>query len=75
MEESSLTNSYFCCLTVVYVDFLTVIDADIPGVGYIARAEERGAAEGWDHVDCACRIPEGVLEKANIRRWCWAAVW
>ena len=75
MEDSNFANSNFSCLSIIDADFFSIIDADVSGLGKLACAEEQGAAEQWDHVDCACRVPEGVLEKAHVRRWQWVAVW
>ena len=66
LEDRGLADCYFCCSSVVNIYFLAVVDADVPGVGELARAEEQGAVEGWDHVDCACSVPDGVLEKADV---------
>ena len=57
MEDSGFADSNFSCLSIIDVDFLPVVDADIPGVGDLALTEEQGTAEGWDHVDGACRVP------------------
>ena len=75
MEDGSFANSNFSRSSIINVDFFFIIDANLSGVGKLACAEERGAAEQWDHVDEACRVLEGVLEKTHVRRWCRDSVW
>ena len=66
MEDCGRTDCNFCCPAAVYVYFLVVVDADVPGVGEISCAVEQGAAEGRDHFYCARRVTEGVPEKADV---------
>ena len=74
MEDSGFANGNFSCSSIIDVEFFSIIDADVSGVKKLACAEDRGAADRWDHVDGACRVPEGVLEKAHVRRWRCAAI-
>ena len=61
LEDSGLANVYPGSAAVVDVDLVAVIDGNVPGVGELAGAEQRCAAEGWDHVNGTCRVPETVL--------------
>ena len=75
MEDSGFADSNFSCSSIIDIDFLSIVDVNVHVVGKLACAEERGAAEQWDHVDEACRVLEGVLEKTHVRRWCRDSVW